>query len=182
MDGPLCKSLYVVLILFQSFGWSKTFLIRKILIGTIIPFIQHFFVDWLSFLLLDTIKNMSNKHLMQLFIFNFSSKHGSVFLQSHSQDTLCTSFQAKWKIQGFQFKFLQKMDLGLKFQKTNLKIRINIFEILCVYVRVCQFSGKTNSFEFSSANLPKNGFRVSNSENYRQNKNQHPRYTTCANF
>ena len=29
MDGPLCKSLYVVLILFQSFGWSKTFFDNK---------------------------------------------------------------------------------------------------------------------------------------------------------
>ena len=51
-----------------------------------------------------------------------------------------------------------------------------------MYVRVCQFSGKANSFEFSSANLPKNGLRFSNSENYRRNKNQHPRYTMCANF
>ena len=30
--------------------------------------------------------------------------------------------------------------------------------MLCVYVRVCQFSGKTNSFDFFSTNLPKNGF------------------------
>ena len=66
---------------------------------------------------------------MQLFIFIFSSKHGSVFLQSHSQDTLCTSFQAKWKIQGFRFKFVQKMDLGLKFQKTNLRLRVSILKI-----------------------------------------------------
>ena len=51
-----------------------------------------------------------------------------------------------------------------------------------MYVRVCQFSGKTNSFEFSISNLPKNGFGVSNSEIYRRNKNQHPRYTMCANF
>ena len=49
------------------------------------------------------------------------------------------------------------MDLGLKFEKTNIEMRINIFEILCVYVRVCQFSGKTNSFDFFSPNLPENG-------------------------
>ena len=72
---------------------------------------------------------MSNKHLRQLFIFIFSSKPGSVFLQSHPQDTLCTSFQAKWKIQGFRLKFVQKMDLGLVFQKTSLRIRISILKI-----------------------------------------------------
>ena len=66
---------------------------------------------------------------MQLFIFFFSSKHGSVSLQSHPQDTLCTSFQAKWKIQGFRFKFVQKLDLGLKFQKTNLRLRVSILKI-----------------------------------------------------
>ena len=54
--------------------------------------------------------------------------------------------------------------------------------MLCVYVLVCQSSGRTNSFDFFCPNLPKNGFRVGNSENYCQNKNQHPRYTMCANF
>ena len=47
---------------------------------------------------------------------------------------------------------------------------------------VCQFSGKKNSFDFFSPNLPKNGLRVSNSENYCRNKNQHPRYTMRTNF
>ena len=51
-----------------------------------------------------------------------------------------------------------------------------------MYVHVCQFSGKTNSFDFFSPNLPKNGFRVGNSKNYCRNKNQHPQYTMCANF
>ena len=72
--------------------------------------------------------------------------------------------------------------LGLKFEKTNVEIRINIFKILCVYVHVCQFSGKRNSFDFLSPNLPKNRFRVGKSKKYCQNKNQHPRYTMCANF
>ena len=45
MDGPLFKSLYAVLTLFQSFGLSETLLIRKILIATIIPIIQHSFAD-----------------------------------------------------------------------------------------------------------------------------------------
>ena len=128
MDGPLCKRLYVVLILFQSFGWSETFLIRKILIATIIPFIQHSSVDWFSFLLLATIKKYEQQALNTI-IFIFSSKPGSIFLQSHPQDTLCTSFQAKWRIQIFWLKFVQKMDLGLEFQKTDLRIRISILRI-----------------------------------------------------
>ena len=67
-------------------------------------------------------------------------------------------------------------------EKTNIEIRINIFEILCVDVLVCQFSGRTNSFDFFSPTLPKNGFRVGNSENYCRNENRHPRYTMCVNF
>ena len=47
-------------------------------------------------------------------------------------------------------------------------------------MRVCQFSGKTNSFNFFSPNLPKSGSRVDNLENYCRNNNQHPRYTMCA--
>ena len=47
---------------------------------------------------------------------------------------------------------------------------------------VCQFSVKTNNFDLFSPNLLKSGSRVGNSENYCQNKNQHPRYTMCANF
>ena len=81
-----------------------------------------------------------------------------------------------------QYKNQYPQDLGLKFEETNIEIRINIFEVLCVHVRVCQFSGKTNSFDFFSPNLPKNGFRVDNSKNYCRNKNQHPRYSMCANF
>ena len=72
----------------------------------------------------------------------------------------------------FQHKNQHLQGLGLKFEKTNVEIRINIFEILYVYVRVCQFSGKTNSFVFFSPNFPKNGLRVGNSKNYCQNKNQ----------
>ena len=49
-------------------------------------------------------------------------------------------------------------------------------------MRVCQFSCKTNSFDFFSPNLLKSGSTVGNSENYCRNKNQHPRYTMCANF
>ena len=65
-------------------------------------------------------------HLIQLFIFIFASKPCSVLLQSH---TLCTSFQEKGRIQLSRLKFAQIMDLGLDFQKTNLRIRISILEI-----------------------------------------------------
>ena len=47
---------------------------------------------------------------------------------------------------------------------------------------VCQFSDKTNNFDFFGPNLPQNGFWVGNPENSCWNKNQHPRYTICANF
>ena len=43
-------------------------------------------------------------------------------VQSHPQDTLYTSFQAKWRIEAFRLKFGQKMDLGLEFHKTNIEI------------------------------------------------------------
>ena len=128
MGGPLCKSLYLVLILFQSFGWSKNSWIRKILIAAIIPFIQHSFADWLSFLLLATIKIKEqqlqfNKHLLQLFIFIVSSKPCPVFLQSHPK-ILCIPASR----QSFPAQICPKMDLGLEFQKTNLKIRISILK------------------------------------------------------
>ena len=71
------------------------------------------------------------------------------------------------------------MDLGLEFQITNPRIRISILKI---YVLVCQFSGKTNSFDFFTPNLLINRFRVGNSENYCRNKNQYPWYTMCVNF
>ena len=47
---------------------------------------------------------------------------------------------------------------------------------------VCQFSGKTNNFEFFAPNSPKSGIRIGNSENQCRNKNEHPRDTLCANF
>ena len=59
-----------------------------------------------------------------------------------------------------QNKCQHPQDLGLKFEKTNIEIRINIFEILYMYARVYQFSGKRNSFDFFSPTFPKNGFRV----------------------
>ena len=117
---------------------------------------------------------------MQFFIFIFPSKSSSVSLQSHPEDTLCTNFQTKWRIQfltqicpknGFRFGILKNKaqnknqdprDLGLKFEKTNVEIRISILGILGAHMCVCQFSSKTNSFDFFSPNLPKNELRVRN--------------------
>ena len=130
---PLYKRLYVVLILFQSYVWSKTFLIRRTLIETIIPSIQHSFIDWFSFLLLATIKIWEQQALNTII-------HSHLFFQTllciltitssrYLLPASCTSFQAKWRIQVFRLKFVQKMDLGLEFQKTNLRIRISILKI-----------------------------------------------------
>ena len=90
---------------------------------------------------------------------------------------VCASFQAKQTALSFSGQICPKMDLGLAIQKTIARIRISI----SIY-HVCQFSGKANSFDFFSPNLPKNGFRVGNSKNCCRTKNQHPRYTMCANF
>ena len=39
------------------------------------------------------------------------------------------------RIQIFQLKFVQKMDLGLEFQKTNLRITISILKIYVLNLR-----------------------------------------------
>ena len=83
---------------------------------------------------------------MQLFIFIFACKPS----QSHSQDTLCTSLQTSLRIQLFRLKFAHKMDIGLEFQETNLRIRISILEILYVCVCVCaNFESKQIALTFS---------------------------------
>ena len=57
---------------------------------------------------------------------------------------VCANFQAKQIALTFSDPISLKMDLGLDIQKTNVGIRIIILKILC------QFSGKTNNFEFFS--------------------------------
>ena len=79
--------------------FGQTFLIRKILIPTIIPFIINnshiiLLIAYVFTFSCDE-KYKNNKHLIQLFIFISASKPSSESLQSHLQDTLCTSFQAK---------------------------------------------------------------------------------------
>ena len=65
-------------------------------------------------------------------------------------------------------------DLGLNFEKTNIKKRISTIEVLCVCVCVCvcvcQFLGKMNNFDFFGPNLLKNGFRVGNVPSFRENR------------
>ena len=143
MDNPLCRGLYA------AWSCSKVWLkqnlfIRKILIAAIISFIQHYFVDCSNFYFQLRWKYKSNKHLIQLFIFIFASKPSSVSLQSYPQDTLCTSFWGKWRIQPLRLKFSQKMDIDLEFQKTNLRIRISMLEILCLFGCVCVLIFKQN--------------------------------------
>ena len=60
---------------------------------------------------------------------------------------VCANFQAKQIVLTFSDQISTKMDLGLEIQKTNVGIRIIILEILC------QFSGKTNNFNFFSIML-----------------------------
>ena len=47
---------------------------------------------------------------------------------------------------------------------------------------MCNCIRRNRQFHLLGLTLPKNWFRFGNSENWCQNKNQHPRYTTCANF
>ena len=50
MNGPLCRGLYAVLILFQRLVEAK-FFDMKDLVVTIISFIQHYFADCFNFYL-----------------------------------------------------------------------------------------------------------------------------------
>ena len=47
---------------------------------------------------------------------------------------------------------------------------------------MCQFSAKLDNFDFFGPNLPKNEFRVGNSENEFWNKNQHRQDAMRASF
>ena len=71
------------------------------------------------------------------------------------------------------------MYLGLKFMKQNKNQHLR--DTVCVCACVPNFR-QTSRFNIFSPNLPKNVFRVGNSENYCWNKNQDPRYTMSANF
>ena len=47
---------------------------------------------------------------------------------------------------------------------------------------MCNYIRRNRQFHLLGLTLPKNRFRFGNSKNWYQNKNQHPRYTICANF
>ena len=84
----------------------------------------------------------------------------------HPRDMLCSYIR-----QNKQFYFLgltlpKNGFLGFEIQKTNFGIRICISKY-----HVCQFSGKTDNFDFSDPNLPEKEFWVGNSENKFWNKN-----------
>ena len=69
------------------------------------------------------------------------------------------TFQAKQTALTFSAQICPKMDLGLEIKITNVGIRISILDML-----LCQFLVKIGNFEFFGPNLPKNGFKVGNSE------------------
>ena len=77
----------------------------------------------------------------------------------HAWDTTCAIFQAKQATLFFLAQFCPKMDLGLKIEKANVGIRISILKIPCVPILT-----KMDNFYFFDPNMPKNGFRVGNSE------------------
>ena len=143
MDGPLCKSLYAVLILFQSFSWSKDFLIRKIFICINNPIYPTFFC-WLiqifTFSYDKDIRATALNAIIQFYLF-FQTLKDSVYQLPGRVENSSFSTQICPK-NGFRFGISDKLsqnknqhpqDLGLKFEKANIKIIINILEIL----RVC---------------------------------------------
>ena len=88
------------------------------------------FFHWLlQFLPLATIKYKSNKRIIQLFIFAFAPN-----LPQYPCNYIREIHRVWVSRENKQFDFAdlnlpQKMDLGLEFQKTNVKIKISIFKI-----------------------------------------------------
>ena len=85
----------------------------------------------------DKNKRPTSKYLIQLFILIFTSKCSSLprYPCNHILKTLCVSASRQTiQFNFFDEKFVQKMDLGFEFRKTNVEIRIDILEILCVPV------------------------------------------------
>ena len=69
------------------------------------------------------------------------------------------------------------MDLDFEIQKTNVGTRINNLEITCVPI-----FRQNEHFDFFGPNLPKNEFRVGNSENQSWSKNHHRQDAMRADF
>ena len=111
----------------------------------------------------------------------------------HCRDTLCANFQPNWTTLTFLAQICPKRKLGFEIQKTNVGIRISIFEICVPIFRqneqlwpfgpknfknlsldsesaslryyVYQFTDIRDNFEFLGPNLPKNGFLDRNFKN-----------------
>ena len=139
INSPLCIGLYATWSCFkvwlkQNFFYKKDF---DCSYNSIYPTL---FCWLLQCLLLATIKKLEQQALNTIihFYICFQTFLSTLtinppFLSTltiNPQNTLCANFHAKWEIQLFQLTFTQKMYIGLKFQKTNLRIRISILEIL----------------------------------------------------
>ena len=111
-------------------------------------------------------------HLIKLFIFIFASKPSSVFLQSHPQNTLYTSFQAKWRIHLSRLRFAQEIHLFRFGISVSSRFRFEIWKnkywnknhhprdqhTLCVCMCVCMcasFQAKQTALTFSAQICPK---------------------------
>ena len=73
---------------------------------------------------------------------------------------MSANFWAKPTTLTFLAQISPKVDLGLEIQKTNIGIKL-----ASLRYHDCQFSGKTNNFDFFDPNLPKNGLWGQNIKN-----------------
>ena len=76
----------------------------------------------------------------------------------HFQDGMCVNFQLKRTNSTFLAQICPKRKLGFEIRKTNVGIRISIFEIPCLPIF-------RQTFDFLGPNLPKNGFWGQNFKN-----------------
>ena len=162
-------NIYVVLILFQSFD-KKGFDCNN---NAIYPTFFCLLIQLFSFSYDKDIR-ATNSYCN----YSFLSFLPNLALYSYNHILKIPCVPASWQSGEFKFfwlKFVQKMDLGLEFQKTNLnqhknqhpqdldlkfektniEIRINIFEILCACARVPIFRQNKQLLTFSAQICPK---------------------------
>ena len=124
-EWPIMQRFICSLDLVSKFGWSKTSLIRKILIATIIPFIIN---NFNIILLITSVFTFScDKNIRT----TFASKPSSYScLYNYIFKILCVpaSRQSK-EFNFFNSNLPKQMELGLEFHKTNPRTRISILEI-----------------------------------------------------
>ena len=80
--------------------------------------------------------------------------------ESTSSRHYVCQFSGKPTTLTFLAQICPKVKLSLEIQKTNVEIRINIFETPCVPI-----FRQTDNFDFFSPNLPKSEIKFGNSEN-----------------